>query len=98
MSRIVNGIKHDGRCACPVCDPEDTKLKAQRARYLAEQRTAAAAPPAVLAKSPGARPLRFRRPPSDDTRRLSQLLREGKTFPQAAEIIEAERQQKGDPI
>jgi hypothetical protein len=100
--QLYGGQWHPRGCACPQCDPGQEKLKAQRARAIAERAAAAAAPPppapaAVLAKSAGARPIRFRRPQSDETRRLAELLRAGHTFTSAAEIIEAERQQRKDP-
>ncbi len=69
-------VVHGSRCACHKCDPSDTKLKAQRARWLQEEAARKAnPPPVVLAKSPGARPVRFREPRSDETRRLAELLR-----------------------
>ncbi len=102
MSRMVGNVKHDGRCACPVCDPDQTKLKAARERAEAEKaaRIAAGALPAsrpLVVDKP--QPRTRWRPPSDDTRRLAELLRAGKTFTQAAEIIEAEKHQprQGDP-
>jgi hypothetical protein len=90
---------HPSGCACPRCDPGQEKLKAQRARFVAERAAAAALPPAVLAKSPGARPVRLHRPPSDDTRRMAELLRgpPRRTFAEASAIIEAERQQPKEP-
>lgn len=86
-------VLHARNCACPQCDPDDTKLKAARAAAKTAPRPA----PVVLAKSAGARPIRFRRPESDQTRRLAELLRAGHTFASASEIIEAENAQRKDP-
>lgn len=102
--RMYGGQWHPGSCACPQCDPEQTKVKAQRARVAAEKASAADAGsnPQTEVKfrfAPARAPASaWREPRTNDTRRLAELLRAGKSFVQAAEIIEAERQQKkGNP-
>jgi hypothetical protein len=91
--RVIGHVKHLASCACPLCDPEQTKVKAARARYLADEKArraaeAAGAPPVVPARV-HARPLP--RPEADETRRFRELLHERKTAAQALTIIEAER-------
>lgn len=99
VSRVVNGVKHGNLCACPVCDPQQAHLAKVRADAVAARPVpikVVGTPegPAVLVK---AMP-RYRPQPSADTRRLAQLLRAGKTFAQAAEIIESEKtQQRKEP-
>jgi hypothetical protein len=88
-ARIVNGIKHGRACACPVCDPEQTKLAAARAaaklsRAVPVKVVSTPEGPAVLAR----RMPRYL-PPSAQTRRMAELLREGKTAAQAIEIIDS---------
>ena len=89
-ARRVNGVLHGSRCACLVCDPGDTKLKAARARARGERRAAAALPP----PTPGA-PVRPPRrplpPPSWETKRMRDLLRDGHAIAEAIEQIEKER-------
>lgn len=102
-------VVHGSRCACPQCDPLQTKVKAARAAALAAKKgsevptagSSSTPQREVNFRSAGAAPARpavtFREPRADSTRRLMQLFREGKTFAQAAEIIEAERQQPKPP-
>jgi hypothetical protein len=88
-ARIINGIKHGRQCACPVCDPQQTKVAAARAaaklaRALPVKIVSTPEGPAVLAR----RMPRYL-PPSAQTRRMAELLRAGKTAREAIAIIEA---------
>jgi len=95
--RLVNGVKHTGRCACPACDPDQKLLQQQRESAAAERAAFAKLPPAERPQAAAPRVRRLPLPPTNETRRLAQLFREGKTFAEAAQIIEAEKalRQKG---
>ena len=98
--QLYGGQWHPRGCACPQCDPAQDKLRAQRARAAADRAAAKVAPPPapqvpIRPRAPS--PAVYAAPRSDDTRRLAELLRAGHTFASAAEIIEAERQQRKDP-
>jgi hypothetical protein len=86
--RLVNGVKHGARCACPVCDPEQKLVKAARAAAAQPQAPALAAPIAAARWSAARRP-----PPATHdprTPRLRELLRQGVPLLRAFEIIDAE--------
>lgn len=96
-------VVHSRACACQLCDPGDTKLKARRAAHLDEEKARAAqgAPPPAPTRSgfPVKTGLRAgARPPTNETRRLAELLKTGIGYVRAIEIIEAEKlQPKGTP-
>lgn len=94
-ARTVNGIKHGARCACPVCDPQQTKLAAARAAA----KLARAVPVKVVGTPEGPAVLARRvpryLPPTKETRRMAELIRLGHSAREAIDIIEAEK--KGEP-
>jgi hypothetical protein len=94
-TRLHNGVLHGSRCACKAfCDPGDTKLKAARAAYLAEQRARAAA--GIAEPAPPPRPRRAPMPVvsvTAESYRFRELLKSGHSAARAMEIIEAERKE-----
>lgn len=90
-TRTVNGVRHGARCACPVCDPDDRLLKQVRSQGRAPAQSAAAAPIAAARWAARSRTPAVPNQDAGATRRLRQLLQEGKTFAEADAIIEAER-------
>jgi hypothetical protein len=93
-ARVVNGVKHARGCACPTCDPDNLLL----ARRRAENKTARALPPAISPHVAAARYIaraharRPSDPPSPDSKRFMELLREGRRAAEALQIIAAEKE------
>ncbi len=96
--RIIDHVKHLSSCACPLCDPEQTKVKAARAKFLVEQAARRAAEAAGVMPPPPARVVvRLPRPDDDRTRRFRELLRDGVPAARALEAVEMEfTKPKGD--
>jgi hypothetical protein len=91
-SKTINGVRHAKRCACPICDPDQRLAQRVREEARAARRAwslAARVLPLPLAAD---RPRRVLLAPfeTEKTRRLRELLREGKTAAQAIEIIQSE--------
>lgn len=89
-AKAVNGVKHASRCACPLCDPQQTKLARARAEALEQRRLARLAPPLPAV------PLAVDRPrmllpafETEKTRRFRELVRDHGSR-RALEIMAAE--------
>lgn len=91
-TKTIHGVRHARGCACPICDP-DQRL-AQRVREEAREQRRAWALAARTVPLPLAvdRPRRVLLAPfeTEKTRRMRELLREGKSAAQAIEIIQSE--------
>ena len=90
-AKLINGVRHGNRCACPLCDPQGRRLT--RARDEArEQRRTWAASRVVPLPLPADPPRRLLLAPfeTEKTRRFRELLREGVSSRTAAQIIESE--------
>lgn len=91
-TKTINGVRHARGCACPLCDPEGRLQQRVREEARAARRAwslAARVVPLPLAID---KPRRVLLAPfeTEKTRRLRELLREGKTAAQAIEIIQSE--------
>jgi hypothetical protein len=92
-------VRHGRGCTCgrDHCDPEQIKLAAARAAHLAAKAAPAAATPATPRPDWHERyRAAVRRIDADrNTRRMRELLRDGRSFSEAAEIIEREQNTGG---
>ena len=95
--RTWNGIRHGRGCACELCDPKQALLARARADALARQGAPAAAIVAtVTPAAPRAdwadrfRAYRRRLEADVNSQRMCELLKAGRTFSEAAQIIESE--------
>jgi hypothetical protein len=87
--KSINGVKHARRCCCPACDPggELTAAIIKAAR----ERPAPPIVPTVAQVLRCASPRAPRRPPSEETNRFRELLREGLSAAAAIAQIETEK-------
>lgn len=91
-TKTINGVRHQKRCACPLCDPGDRLAKQVRDESRAARRAWALASRVVPRSLAIDRPRRVLLVPfeTEKTRRMRELLREGKSAAQAIEIIQSE--------
>jgi hypothetical protein len=91
--KVIGGVTHGRRCCCPQCDPSGVLA----ASIVAEARARPAPPivPTVAQVLRCASPRPRRPPPSQETNRFRELLREGLTA--AAAIARIETETKGTP-
>jgi hypothetical protein len=94
-SKTTNGVRHAKRCACPLCDPEGRLMQRQREEARAQRRSWALAARVVPLPLAVDRSRRVLIAPfeTEKTRRMRELLREGKSAAQAIEIIQSELQE-----
>lgn len=91
-AKTTNGVKHARGCACPRCDPDDALLSQARDDARTRSRASVLSARVVPLPLTADRPRRPLLAPfeTEKTRRFRQLLREGISSKQAAEIIESE--------
>lgn len=91
-TKSINGVRHAKRCACPICDPGQRLAQQAREEARAQRRAWALAARVVPLPLATDRPRRVLLAPfeTEKTRRLRDLLREGKSAAQAIEIIQSE--------
>lgn len=92
VSKTINGVRHARGCACPLCDPDNRLQRQARETALATRRAyplSGRVVPLPLTADRARRPL-LAPFETEKTRRFRQLLREGVSSKQAAEIIESE--------
>lgn len=90
--KTINGVRHVKRCTCPLCDPGQLLAQKVREEARAHRRAWALAARTVPLPLAVDRPRRVLLAPfeTEKTRRLRELLREGKSAAQAIEIIQSE--------
>jgi len=85
--RLVGGVRHRKRCACPLCDPGQCLLAAARAEARARRALPRARSAPAGGRPPAPDAIRLRNP---KTKRFRELLSSGVGAVRAMQILDAE--------